>query len=106
MKILFPLIFLFALTLSACITETITPLPHLPTATQITEASAQIDLYFSNPDDPTAGSYRGGPDEALADAIRNAEFSVDAAIYHLNLWSIRDALIAAHDVRRKDPCSC
>jgi len=92
-----PFIFILALTLAACTTQTITPLPPVPTATQITETSAQIDLYFSDPDDPDAGSYRGGPDEALAQAIRNAEFSLDAAIYHLNLWSIRNALIAAHD---------
>ncbi len=85
--------------LSSCTTETLTPLPQVPTATEITEtATGEIDVFFSSPDDPDAGSYRGGPDDALAEAIRNAEFSVDAAIYHLNLWSIRDALIAAHDV--------
>jgi phosphatidylserine/phosphatidylglycerophosphate/cardiolipin synthase-like enzyme len=54
-------------------------------------------IYFSNPDSPTADSFRGGPDDALATAIREARFSVDAAIYHLNLWSIRNALIAAHN---------
>jgi phosphatidylserine/phosphatidylglycerophosphate/cardiolipin synthase-like enzyme len=54
-------------------------------------------VYFTDPDSPTAGSYRGGPDTALAEAIRKARVSVDAAIYHLNLWSIRDALISAHE---------
>jgi phosphatidylserine/phosphatidylglycerophosphate/cardiolipin synthase-like enzyme len=54
-------------------------------------------VYFTDPDSPTAGSYRGGPDDALAQAIRRARLSVDIAITHLNLWSIRDALIAAHD---------
>ena len=54
-------------------------------------------VYFSDPDSPSAGSFRGGPDTALAEAIRNARISVDAAIYHFNLWSIRDALIAAHE---------
>ena len=92
-----PLIFILVITLMACTNQTVTPLPPVLTATQITETSAQIDLYFSDPDDPNAGSYRGGPDEALAQAIRDAEFSVDAAIYHLNLWSIRDALIAVHE---------
>jgi phosphatidylserine/phosphatidylglycerophosphate/cardiolipin synthase-like enzyme len=81
----------------ACTTETVTPLPPVPTTTEIAESAAQIEIYFSDPDAPNAGSYRGGPDDALAEAIRNAEFSVDAAIYHLNLWSIRDALIAAHN---------
>jgi phosphatidylserine/phosphatidylglycerophosphate/cardiolipin synthase-like enzyme len=83
--------------LTACTTETITPLPLVPTTTEQTGSGAQIEIYFSNPDNPDAGSYRGGPDDALAQAIRDAQFSVDAAIYHLNLWSIRDALLAAHE---------
>ena len=95
MKILCVLSVLFLLT--ACTTQTETPLPPLPTATQSTGASTQIEVFFSDPDDPNADRYRGGPDEALAEAIRNAEFSVDAALYDLNLWSIRDALLAAHD---------
>ena len=32
---------------------------------------------------------------ALAEAIGNADVSVDAAIHDLNLWSIRDALLDA-----------
>ena len=54
-----------------------------------------MEVFFSNPEAPEAAKYRGGPDEALAQALRAAQFSVDAAIYDLNLWSIRDALIAA-----------
>jgi phosphatidylserine/phosphatidylglycerophosphate/cardiolipin synthase-like enzyme len=53
-------------------------------------------VYFTNPESPNASSYRGGPDEALATAIDQARISVDMTIYDLNLWSIRDALIAAH----------
>ena len=87
----------FFLLLTACTTETITPLPPVPTATEIDTGAAQIEVFFSDPDHPDAGSFRGGPDTALAEAIRTAEFSVDAAIYHLNLWSIRDALIDAHE---------
>jgi phosphatidylserine/phosphatidylglycerophosphate/cardiolipin synthase-like enzyme len=83
--------------LTACTTETATPLPPVPTATEISETiTGGIEVYFSDPDDPGASNFRGGPDDALAAAIRNAEFSVDAAIYHLNLWSLRDALLAAH----------
>jgi phosphatidylserine/phosphatidylglycerophosphate/cardiolipin synthase-like enzyme len=51
---------------------------------------------FTDPTNPTATSYRGGIDEALAEAIDQARLSVDVAIYDLNLWSIRDALINAH----------
>ncbi len=96
MNKLITFILLIAIVLTACTTEIVTPLPPVPTTTEIADASAvEIEVYFSNPDDPEAGSYRGGPDDALSEAIHNAEFSVDAAIYHLNLWSVRDALIAA-----------
>ncbi|NLG72177.1 MAG: DUF1669 domain-containing protein [Chloroflexi bacterium] len=53
-------------------------------------------IYFTDPLAPTAKQYRGGPDEDLAQAIRQASVSVDAAVQQLNLWSIRDALIDAH----------
>jgi phosphatidylserine/phosphatidylglycerophosphate/cardiolipin synthase-like enzyme len=89
---------IIAVLLTACTTETVTLLPPVSTTTEIPETAADgIEVYFSDPDDPNANNYRGGPDHALAEAIRNAEFSVDAAIYHLNLWSIRDALLAAHN---------
>ena len=93
---LLPLLTILTISLTACTTETATLLPPVPTTTQIAGTDAQIQVYFSNPDRPDTDSYRGGPDAPLAEAIRRAEFSVDAAIYHLNLWSIRDALIAAH----------
>ncbi len=53
-------------------------------------------VFFTDPTNPNASSYRGGPDEALAEAIDQARISVDVAIFDLNLWSIRDALISAH----------
>ena len=90
-------IFFIPFLLTSCITDTITPLSPVPTAASSIGTDAQIELFFTDPDDPDAGRYRGGPDDALAIAISEARFSVDAAIYHLNLWSIRDALIAAHD---------
>jgi len=77
-----------------------TPLPLVPTVTPITgevPAGNWYSVYFTDPDSPTADSFRGGPDTALSEAIRGARLSVDVAIYHLNLWSIRDALIAAHN---------
>jgi len=53
-------------------------------------------VYFTDPKNPTAESYRGGPDAELAAAIEEARVSVDAAIYDLNLWSLRDAMIKAY----------
>lgn len=89
------LVWLLVLTLVACTTPTATQPPATPSPSEMPD-SEWFSLYFSDPDSPTAGSFRGGPDAALAQAIREARLSVDAAIYHLNLWSIRDALIAAH----------
>jgi phosphatidylserine/phosphatidylglycerophosphate/cardiolipin synthase-like enzyme len=58
--------------------------------------STWYSIYFTDPLDPAAGTYRGGPDEELAAAIEGARLSVDVAIYDLNLWSLRDALLDAH----------
>ena len=62
-----------------------------------THTSDWYQIYFTDPLSPGAASYRGGPDAALAEAIDRARLSVDVAIYDLNLWSIRDALLAADD---------
>jgi phosphatidylserine/phosphatidylglycerophosphate/cardiolipin synthase-like enzyme len=55
-----------------------------------------VHVYFTAPGEPNAKSLRGGPDADLAAAIDAARLSVDVAVYELNLWSVRDALIAAH----------
>lgn len=93
-KIFLPLL-VFILITTAC-----TPATGLQAAaTGAAPADAGNDwysIYFTNPTTPNASSYRGGPDEALAAAIDRARLSVDTAIYDLNLWSIRDVLIAAH----------
>ncbi len=66
--------------------------------TSPTRSPGAIELYLSTPSSSGAGrGYRGGPDEALAQAIRSAQTSIDLAAYSFNLWSIRDALLAAHD---------
>jgi phosphatidylserine/phosphatidylglycerophosphate/cardiolipin synthase-like enzyme len=59
-------------------------------------ASPWIEVCFTNPKAPEARTLRGGCDEPLAQAIRAARVSVDAAIYDLDLWSIRNALLDAH----------
>jgi phosphatidylserine/phosphatidylglycerophosphate/cardiolipin synthase-like enzyme len=58
-------------------------------------AQSWLAIYRTAPTDPASESLRGGPDARLAQAIDAAAYSVDVAIYHLNLWSIRDALLRA-----------
>jgi phosphatidylserine/phosphatidylglycerophosphate/cardiolipin synthase-like enzyme len=55
-----------------------------------------LKIYFTDPTATDAKNYQGGPDEMLAAAIDKAKLSVDMAAYSLNLWSIRNALIHAH----------
>ncbi|MBN1266333.1 MAG: DUF1669 domain-containing protein [Anaerolineales bacterium] len=66
-------------------------LPTLPAV----EPDQSVTLFFTEPYLPQSENLEGGPDEELAAAIRNASYSVDMAIYNLNLWSIRDALLEA-----------
>ncbi len=91
LKITFPLLALILFT-SACASGS--PSGLYPTPSPLIGSWYQI--YFTDPSSPTATTYRGGPDEELAQAIEAARLSVDVAIYDLNLWSVRDALINAH----------
>jgi phosphatidylserine/phosphatidylglycerophosphate/cardiolipin synthase-like enzyme len=54
-----------------------------------------IDVYFSDPGQRIDGDYRNGPEMYLVQAINAARISVDMAVYSINLWSIRDALLDA-----------
>ena len=68
-----------------------------PVATNPADPPAEwIHVYFTDPSGPNAKSLRGGPDADLAAAIDAARLSVDVAVFDLNLWSVRDALVAAH----------
>ncbi len=58
-------------------------------------SSEWFSVYFTDPSGPGAESLRGGPDSALAAAIDEARLSVDIAAYDFDLWSLRDALMAA-----------
>jgi len=51
--------------------------------------------YFTNPQFGAEANHSGGPDEVLAAAIDAADQSVDLAVYELDLWSVRDALVRA-----------
>lgn len=68
----------------------------IPTPPTSVTNEGRFGVYFTDPTSPSASSLRGGPDAALAEAIDSANYSVDMAIYRLDLWSIRDALIRAH----------
>jgi phosphatidylserine/phosphatidylglycerophosphate/cardiolipin synthase-like enzyme len=68
-----------------------------PTPTVIANPPTDwIRVYFTEPSGPNANSLRGGPDADLAAAIEAARLSVEVSVYELDLWSVRDALIAAH----------
>ncbi|MFO8035532.1 MAG: phospholipase D-like domain-containing protein [Anaerolineales bacterium] len=84
--------------LSACHGPSATVLEPLPSVTpgESFQEHGWIAVYFSQPDSPDAAKYRGGADEALAEAIEQARFQVDLAIYRLDLWNVRDALLQAH----------
>jgi phosphatidylserine/phosphatidylglycerophosphate/cardiolipin synthase-like enzyme len=69
------------------------PLPSL-TPAGFSSANQLFSVYFSS---PTTGDFEGGPDRELAQAIDNARNRIDGALYDLNLWTIRNALIRAHE---------
>jgi phosphatidylserine/phosphatidylglycerophosphate/cardiolipin synthase-like enzyme len=69
------------------------PIPD-PTTGGYSSSNQIINLYFTA---PANDEYRGGPDEYLVEAIDQARSQIDAALYDLNLWSIRNALIRAYN---------
>lgn len=74
-------------------------LPSRPTPvveSTAVDLSAWFNIYFTDPKNPSAGSFRGGIDTKLVTAIQGARLSVDVAILDLNLWSLRDALVDAY----------
>ena len=93
-KITLPLLVLIFITCAcvpdASLQESVTP--SVPTGA----VQGWYTVYLTDPKSLTASSYQGGPDESLAAAIDQARIRVDVAIYDLNLWSVRDALISAH----------
>jgi phosphatidylserine/phosphatidylglycerophosphate/cardiolipin synthase-like enzyme len=56
-----------------------------------------IHVFFTDPNAPGARTIRGGPDEDLRSAIEEAHVSIDIAIYDLDLYGVRDALIVAQE---------
>jgi len=91
------LVLLFLLT--ACFPSKQPVLPTWTAAPSFTSpepTNSWLEIHFTNPAAPQAANFEGGPDVALATAIDKARLSLDMAAYSLNLWSIRDALIHAH----------
>ena len=75
----------------------IQPLPEpTPIPSEAVSSGGWHTVYFTDPTDPSASTFRGGPDSNLVKDIDEARYSVDIAIYRLDLWSVRDALIRAH----------
>jgi len=70
--------------------------PEAAPADSASPSEGTIEVFFSDPDSPAASTLRGGVDVHLAEAIGNARYTVDVAVLRLDLWSIRDALIEAH----------
>ncbi len=72
-------------------------LASTPDGTGTGFSTSWIQVYFADPTAVHAKDYEGGPDEVLAAALDKARLSIDVAAYRLNLWSIRDAVIKAHE---------
>ncbi len=86
---------LIALLLAGCQPQEASWLDPLPSLTpgEFRSEDDTVRVYFTAPANDT---YRGGPDQYLAEAIDQARSQIDAALYDLNLWSIRNALIRAY----------
>lgn len=89
------LFILFLILLTACLSPEATP-PQSPSPTVPAAESASIQAYFTDPTSTDAHLNRNGLDTLLVEAIDSARLSVDAAVYDLNLFTVRNALIDAH----------
>ncbi|NIM93232.1 MAG: DUF1669 domain-containing protein [Anaerolineales bacterium] len=63
---------------------------------QIAIDSGPWEIYFTKPAGLASTNNLEDPEAILVEAIDSARYSIDMAMYHLNLWSVRDALIRAH----------
>lgn len=79
-----------------CSPQEINWLDPVPSATTAGNTSPDqiISIYFTA---PANDDYRGGPDQYLVEALDQARTGIDAALYDLNLWSVRNALIRAYE---------
>ncbi len=86
---------IMGMSLSGCQPEPPSWLEPLPTRTPAAYTSPDLlySVYFTS---PASDGFQGGPDRFLAEALDQARSQIDAALYDLNLWTIRDALLRAH----------
>ena len=82
--------------LGGCQPEPPSWLEPLPTTTpaEYTSPNQLYSIYFTA---PASEDFKGGPDRYLSEALDQARSQIDAALYDLNLWSVRNALIRAHE---------
>ncbi len=69
-----------------------TPLEAAPAPAE----TSALAVWFTDPASAQAHSYRGGPAAELTAALEQARLSVDLAVYSLDLWPVRNALLEAH----------
>jgi phosphatidylserine/phosphatidylglycerophosphate/cardiolipin synthase-like enzyme len=63
---------------------------------ELAPAEGWYSLYFTDPSQSGAPTYDDGPETHLIEAIDKARYTIDVAVYHLELWDVRDALLRAH----------
>ncbi len=89
--LLLALIWALALTFAARQDWHLWNAPPDKAATALVQPDAAV--WFTVPQ--SAQTYRGGPAAELVNAVEQARLSIDLATYSLDLWPLRDALIAA-----------
>ena len=89
------LILCLAICLGACSPDDPSWLDPVPSTTPAGFSSPNqlFSVYFTA---PANDDFRDGPDRLLADSLDEARYQIDAALYDLNLWTIRNALIRAY----------
>ncbi len=89
------LLFCLVIFLGACRPDDASWLEPVPSTTPAGFSSPNqfFSVYFTA---PVNDDFKDGPDQLLADSLDAARYQIDAALYDLNLWTIRNAFIRAH----------
>ena len=94
--LLFGLILCLVIILGACGPEPASWLDPVASTTpaEFSSPNQLFSVYFTA---IANDNFQGGPDRLLADSLDDSRHQIDAALYDLNLWTIRNALIRAHE---------